>query len=62
MAVQFRRNILAHGTFPSAPYFLMVFPDKFYLWVNVDAHSDQSDLLIQLMPVLFLGLILNGQG
>jgi hypothetical protein len=25
-AAQFRRNILAHGTFPKAPYFLMAFP------------------------------------
>jgi hypothetical protein len=25
---QLRHNILAHGTFPEAPYFLMVFPDK----------------------------------
>src|SRR6516164_7075471 len=31
-AAQLRRNILAHGTFPNAPYFLMVFPDRFYLW------------------------------
>jgi hypothetical protein len=30
-AAKLRRNILAHGTFPKAPYFLMVFPDKFYL-------------------------------
>jgi hypothetical protein len=53
-AVQFRRNILAHGTFPSAPYFLMVFPDKFYLWVNVDAHSDQSEpsYTIDARPIL----------
>ncbi len=25
-AAQLRRNILAHGTFPNAPYFLMAFP------------------------------------
>jgi len=29
-----RRNILAHGILPSVPYFLIVFPDKFYLWIN----------------------------
>lgn len=42
-AAALRRNILAHGTFPKAPYFLMVFPDKFYLWANVEAHLDQSE-------------------
>lgn len=41
-AAQFRRNILAHGTFYKAPYFLMVFLDRFYLWTGVDAQSDQS--------------------
>ncbi len=29
-----RRNILAHGILPSTPYFLIAFPDKFYLWKN----------------------------
>jgi hypothetical protein len=41
-AAQFRRNILAHGTFYKAPYFLMVFLDRFYLWTGVDAQSDQN--------------------
>lgn len=41
-AAKLRRNILAHGTFPKAPYLLMVFPDKFYLWSNVEAYQDQS--------------------
>ncbi|MEQ9481150.1 hypothetical protein [Coleofasciculus sp. F4-SAH-05] len=34
-AAQFRRNILAHGTFYKAPYFLMVFLDRFYLWTSI---------------------------
>ncbi len=42
-AAKLRRNILAHGTFPKAPYFLMVFPDKFYLWTDAEAHLDQSE-------------------
>ena len=29
-----RRNILAHSILPNAPYFLIVFPDKFYLWID----------------------------
>lgn len=33
-AAKLRRNILAHGILPSVPYFLLVFPDKFYLWKN----------------------------
>jgi len=42
-AAKLRRNIFAHGTFPKAPYFLMVFPDKFYLWTDAEAHLDQSE-------------------
>ena len=41
-AASLRRNILAHGTFPQAPYFLMVFPDRLYLWANVDNNLDYS--------------------
>jgi hypothetical protein len=51
---KFRRNILAHGTFPKAPYFLMVFPDKFYLWTDAEDHFDQSEptYTIDSRPVL----------
>lgn len=42
-AAQLRRNILAHGTFPKAPYFLIVFPDKLYLWTKADIQSEQSE-------------------
>lgn len=42
-AAKLRRNILAHGTFSKAPYFLMVFPDRFYLWTNAEADQDQSE-------------------
>lgn len=38
-AARLRRNIFAHGTFPNAPYFLMVFPDQFYLWTNNDTNN-----------------------
>lgn len=53
-AARFRRNILAHGTFPKAPYFLMVFPDRFYLWTDGDAQSDQSEptYTIDARPIL----------
>ncbi len=39
-AARLRRNIFAHGTFPNAPYFLMVFPDQFYLWTNNDTNDE----------------------
>lgn len=31
-AAQLRRNLLAHGYFPRARYFLLVTPDRLYLW------------------------------
>ena len=31
-AAQLRRNILAHGGFQNAPYFLLMTPDRIYLW------------------------------
>lgn len=53
-AAQLRRNILAHGTFPKAPYFLMVFPDRFYLWTDADDHPEQSEpnYIIDARPIL----------
>lgn len=53
-AAKLRRNIFAHGTFPKAPYFLMVFPDKFYLWSNAEAYQDHSEptYTIDASPIL----------
>src|SRR5260221_11518360 len=31
-ATRMHRNILAHGLLPSAPFFLLALPDRFYLW------------------------------
>lgn len=52
--VQFRRNILAHGIYPTAPYFLMVFPDRFYLWTDSDEGNDQSEpnYIIDARPIV----------
>lgn len=36
-ATQLRRNILEHGAYPSAPYFLIATPDRFFLWVEKDS-------------------------
>jgi hypothetical protein len=40
-AAKLRRNIFAHGTFPEAPFFLIVCPDKLYLWTNALIQKDQ---------------------
>jgi hypothetical protein len=51
-----RRNILAHGIVPSTPYFLIAFPDKFYLWKHntKDNLSDERepDYIIDASPIL----------
>ncbi len=31
-SAQMRRNLLVHGVIPNAPFFLLVTPDRFYLW------------------------------
>ncbi len=41
-AAQLRRNILAHGGFPRADFFLMVTPDRLYLWKQ---SGNQPDLV-----------------
>ena len=53
-AAQLRRNILAHGIYPNAPYFLMILPDRFYLWKNTDS-KDETILptyIIDSRPIL----------
>lgn len=37
-ASQLRRNILAHGNYPIARYFLLATPDYFFLWVDESHH------------------------
>ncbi len=46
-AAQFYRNILVHnsGILPRAPYFLMAFPDRFYLWINHTNSYSYSELI-----------------
>lgn len=53
-AARLRRNILAHGTFPNAPYFLMVFPDRFYLWKNTGSNHEliAPTYIIDAHPIL----------
>jgi hypothetical protein len=43
-AKRYRRNLMARYTFPKAPYFLMVFPERIYLWTKHDKNStDDSE-------------------
>jgi hypothetical protein len=56
-AAKFYRNILAHnsGILPRAPYFLMAFPDRFYLWVNnTETHPElvEPNYTIDAEPIL----------
>ncbi|AFZ04016.1 hypothetical protein Cal6303_5127 [Calothrix sp. PCC 6303] len=53
-ATKFRRNMLAHGILPNALYFLMVFPDKFYLWTPsaTDISEREPDYTIDAHPIL----------
>jgi hypothetical protein len=51
-AAKFRRNILSDGNLPKAPYFLMVFPDKFYLWSDVNNQDGVEPTLIDANPIL----------
>ena len=41
-AVKFRHNILIDNPVQKIPFFLMAFPDHFYLWTEPDIYSNQS--------------------
>jgi hypothetical protein len=53
-ATRLRQNILAHINSPKAPYFLMVFPDKFYLWSGNEAEQEQAlpSYIVDADPIL----------
>ncbi len=53
-ASRLRRNILAHGVYPNAQFFLLAFPDKFYLWAdsNRKHNTDEPDYMIDARPLL----------
>lgn len=54
-AGQFRRNILAHGIYPNAPFFLFAFPDTFYLWTASYLHLAYTDpdFIVDARPLLY---------
>lgn len=41
-AAHFRRNLLAHGTLPKAPFFLIATPDNLYFWRQDDSIPDDD--------------------
>ncbi|MDJ0677939.1 MAG: hypothetical protein QNJ36_21570 [Calothrix sp. MO_167.B42] len=53
---KFRRNLLAHGIFPQAPYFMIALLDKFYLWTtNAGADFEllsEPNYIIDARPIL----------
>lgn len=51
---QLHRNLLAHGTLPNSPFFLLALPDRFYLWKNNGKHYevDKPNYAIDAEPVL----------
>jgi hypothetical protein len=51
---QLRRNLLAHDTFPNAPFFLLALPDRFYLWKNngKKLEAGEPNYAIDAEPVL----------
>jgi len=53
-ASQLRRNILAHGIYPNPSYFLMAFPDQFFLWTKAATkmQNEEPDFVVDARPIL----------
>lgn len=53
-AGRLRRNILAHGVYPNAPFFLLALPDRFYLWTHSSTYPEYSepDFSVDARPLL----------
>jgi hypothetical protein len=41
-AARFRRNLLAHGTLPIAPFFLIATPERMYFWRQDDPNPGEE--------------------
>lgn len=52
--IKFRHNILMDSYVQKIPFFLMAFPDRFYLWTEPGIYSNQSEptYIIDALPVL----------
>lgn len=53
-AAQMRQNLLMHAAIPNAPFFLLAFPDRFYLWKDgkLDAAPILPDYDIETVDLL----------
>ncbi|WP_049858599.1 hypothetical protein [Gloeothece citriformis] len=53
-AAQFRHNLFANQMMTKASFFLLAFPDKFYLWTQGEAQLEnyQPDFIIDARPIL----------
>jgi len=54
-AAQYRRNILAHGTLPEAPFFLIATPARMYFWRQRDSGPEEELPQFTLDPTNELG-------
>lgn len=61
-AAKMRRNILAHGILPDVPFFLLAFPDQFYLWKNKGVLPELLEPDYQVDPIPFLKPFYDGAG
>jgi len=53
-ATRMRRNMLAHGMVPNAPYLLLALPDRFYLWRNAGNTPEMVEPTYELAAQPFL--------
>jgi len=52
-ATRTRRNFIVHGLMFDSPYFLLITPDRLYLWTRADAPPDTPpDYNIDATPIL----------
>lgn len=51
-AVKVRRNLLAHGAFPPAPYFVVFFPERLYLWKDGTGTTEGPDYTARISDIL----------
>ncbi len=49
-AAKSRRNLLVHGKYPRAKYFLIALPDCFYLWKEFEAELNEVPPSYQIDP------------
>jgi hypothetical protein len=49
-AAKLRRNIMAHGLSPNAPYFLVATPEHFYLWKDAGNRVEEIEPTYEIDP------------